>query len=470
MERATTLRSAWDEYFRADPAGSAAPPAAPPLATGVALGDDMLTLDLSDGRVLAVPLVWYPRLWDGAPEERGSRRLIGGGEGVHWPDLAEHVSVEWLLAGRRSSESQRSLARWLTGRGRRGAASRCGALDEASHRSSPTLGSSPAASQPNLGVRQLPIRGDMQGTVAITDYGWYDFLRRQGDLREVNFWTPSSRRAFRSEPFAPLLFKLKAPHNAICGFGYFAQYTRLPDWLAWECFGIGNGAATLAEMRSRIQAIRERIGYEEAGGQGDIGCILLVSPVFFPPGAWVPQPADWPTRSLTPVRYDLAQGEGLRVWAACQERAADYAPAPAGAAVAEASPRYGQPRLVEPRLGQGTFRVAVLDAYGRACAVTGEHSLPALDAAHIQPFAERGPHVVSNGLLLRADLHRLFDTGYVTVTPDRRFEVSPRLRADYRNGRSYYPLHGAEVRVPADTRARPDPEFLRYHNERIFLV
>ena len=421
MERATTLRSAWDEYFRADPAGSAAPPAAPPLATGVALGDDMLTLDLSDGRVLAVPLVWYPRLWDGAPEERGSRRLIGGGEGVHWPDLAEHVSVEWLLAGRRSSESQRSLARWLTGRGRRGAASRCGALDE-------------------------------------------------GDLREVNFWTPSSRRAFRSEPFAPLLFKLKAPHNAICGFGYFAQYTRLPDWLAWECFGIGNGAATLAEMRSRIQAIRERIGYEEAGGQGDIGCILLVSPVFFPPGAWVPQPADWPTRSLTPVRYDLAQGEGLRVWAACQERAAEFAPASPAVAGAEASPRYGQPRLVEPRLGQGTFRVAVLDAYGRACAVTGEHSLPALDAAHIQPFAERGPHVVSNGLLLRADLHRLFDTGYVTVTPDRRFEVSPRLRADYRNGRSYYPLHGAEVRVPADTRARPDPEFLRYHNERIFLA
>lgn len=309
----------------------------------------------------------------------------------------------------------------------------------------------------------------MRGTVAITDYAWYDFLRRQEHVREVNFWTPSSRRGFRSAPFAPFLFKLKAPHNAVCGFGYFAQYTRLPDWLAWECFGRGNGAATLAEMRARVRTIRERIGYQEAGGTGDIGCILLVSPVFFPPGAWVPQPADWPARSLTPVGYDLTRGEGLRVWAECQERAEEFAPPERTVvSVMEEGLAYGAPRLIEPRLGQGTFRVAVLDAYDRACAATREHSLPALEAAHIQPFAERGPHAVSNGLLLRADLHRLFDTGYITVTPAQRLEVSPRLRADYQNGRTYYPLHGAEVRVPADISDRPDPEFLRYHNERVF--
>jgi putative restriction endonuclease len=309
--------------------------------------------------------------------------------------------------------------------------------------------------------------GNVQGTIAITDHGWYDFLRRQGGLREVNFWTPSSRRTFRSEPFAPFLFKLKAPHNAVCGFAYFAQYTRLPDWLAWECFGVGNGTATLREMRDRIRAIRERIGYDEAKGSGDIGCILLVSPVFFPPDAWVPQPADWPTRSLTPVRYDLTHGEGLRVWVACQERAADLVRP--SLTISEGVPRYGEPQAVRPRLGQGTFRVAVLDAYGRACAVTGEHSLPALEAAHIRPYAESGPHVLSNGLLLRADLHRLFDTGYLTVTPERRLVVSSRLRADYQNGRSYYPLHGTEVQTPGEPGARPDPDFLRYHNERVFL-
>ena len=111
--------------------------------------------------------------------------------------------------------------------------------------------------------------------------------------------------------------------------------------------------------------------------------------------------------------------------------------------VREDSPRYGTPQLIQPRLGQGIFRVAVMDAYSRACAVTQEHSLPALEASHIQPYAKDGPHDVRNGVLLRADLHRLFDQGYVTITPEHRLEVSPRLKEDYQNGRSYYPLHGA---------------------------
>ena len=130
--------------------------------------------------------------------------------------------------------------------------------------------------------------------------------------------------------------------------------------------------------------------------------------------------------------------------------------------------RYGEARLVRPRLGQGTFRIAVLDAYGRGCAVTEEHSLPALEAAHIQPFAYDGPHEVPNGLLLRADLHRLFDTGYVTVTPKLRLEVSARLKTDYHNGRSYYPLHGAPVRIPSVAAHRPQPAFLEWHNEHCF--
>jgi putative restriction endonuclease len=74
----------------------------------------------------------------------------------------------------------------------------------------------------------------MIGTIAITDTNWYELLRTQPELSEVNFWTPSPRHAFRGDLFAPFLFKLRAPHNAICGFGYFARYSVLPDWLAWE--------------------------------------------------------------------------------------------------------------------------------------------------------------------------------------------------------------------------------------------
>src|SRR5690606_29695122 len=132
--------------------------------------------------------------------------------------------------------------------------------------------------------------------------------------------------------------------------------------------------------------------------------------------------------------------EWSRVFAACLERAG-----PGISPVREAAARFGAPRLVTPRLGQGAFRVFVTEAYERACAVTGEHSLPALEAAHIRPYADDGPHDPRNGLLLRADLHRLFDQGFVTVTPEGRFEVGRRLREEFDNGRSYYPLHGATV-------------------------
>jgi putative restriction endonuclease len=114
--------------------------------------------------------------------------------------------------------------------------------------------------------------------------------------------------------------------------------------------------------------------------------------------------------------------------------------------------------------------VSVTDAYGRACSVTGEHSLPVLEAAHIRPYALDGTHQVSNGLLLRSDLHRLFDRGYVTVTPDLRLEVSARLREDYSNGRTYYPLRGQKVTSPALPHERPDATQLTWHNEKVFLV
>jgi putative restriction endonuclease len=110
----------------------------------------------------------------------------------------------------------------------------------------------------------------------------------------------------------------------------------------------------------------------------------------------------------------------------------------------------------------------VADAYGRACAVTNEHSLSALEAAHIKPYAEGGEHEVRKGLLLRSDLHRLFDRGYVTVRPERRQEVSPLLKEHFSSGKWYYPMHGGNVLVPKIPERQPDVELLRWHNERVF--
>jgi putative restriction endonuclease len=114
--------------------------------------------------------------------------------------------------------------------------------------------------------------------------------------------------------------------------------------------------------------------------------------------------------------------------------------------------------------------VLVTDSYERRCAITREKTLPALEAAHIRPYAEGGDHVASNGLLLRRDIHSLFDSGYVTVTPDLRFEVSRRIREEFQNGRHYYELHGAPIYAPEDLSRRPDPAALRWHNDNLFLA
>ena len=131
--------------------------------------------------------------------------------------------------------------------------------------------------------------------------------------------------------------------------------------------------------------------------------------------------------------------------------------------------RKAYPILVTPRLGQGAFRLWVTDSYERRCAVTGEKTLPILDAAHIKAFSAGGGHEPRNGLLLRTDVHRLFDLGYVTVSEDQRFEVSKRLKADFDNGKHYYDLHGAPVRAPRAGSDAPSAEALAWHREHRYL-
>jgi hypothetical protein len=90
-----------------------------PIAENVSVADDTLSVDLRDGRTISVPLAWFPRLLHSTPEERKNWRLIGKGQGIHWEDLDEDVSIQGLLAGRHSGESQSSFKKWLNSRGTR---------------------------------------------------------------------------------------------------------------------------------------------------------------------------------------------------------------------------------------------------------------------------------------------------------------------------------------------------------------
>ena len=304
----------------------------------------------------------------------------------------------------------------------------------------------------------------LTGYIANTDYEWYQFLSEQPQLDEVNFWQPSGGRAFRAvSPGAPFFFKLKSPHYKIAGFGYFARHSVEPAWYAWEAFGSANGAPDFQSMRERIERLRR--APSDRSGAYRIGCIMIAQPIFFRVGDWVQQPKDFHRAIQQGATYDLTVGEGKRIWEECLLRARG---SDVGVSQAPVS-RYGAPTLVTPRLGQGIFRIGVTEAYGRACAVTTEHSLPALEAAHIRPYAEGGEHAISNGLLLRSDIHRLFDKGYVTITPDYRFCVSKRLKEDFDNGRSYLPFDKSRIHVPERPDDRPDAKLLDWHSTQRFL-
>lgn len=309
-------------------------------------------------------------------------------------------------------------------------------------------------------VRRGGEPGMMKLFVAVTDNEWYRFLARS-QLDEVNFWQPGGGRVFRAlDVGEPFLFKLHAPEDAIAGGGFFLHATVLPVSLAWEAFGPGNGVASIEDLRRRIEQYRRSPPDPREDYQ--IGCVILRDPFFFEEDDWIQPPVDFGRNIVVGKTYELALGTGRRLWEEVQSRLGHKL-------VREEMQVATERRPVRVRIGQAAFRVLVTDVYGRRCAVTAERALPALQAAHIRPIAAGGEHRVDNGLLLRADLHALFDRGYVTVTPDYRFRASARLKRDFKNGETYLALNGKEVAVPRDPTHRPSREFLEWHADTVFL-
>ena len=296
--------------------------------------------------------------------------------------------------------------------------------------------------------------------VGVTDNDWFNFLSAR-KVDEVNFWAPSGKTNFRALQAGELfLFKLHSPHNFIVGGGIFSHASLLPLSLAWEAFGEKNGVGSIGEMRRRIGRYR---GETDLRVDPTIGCRILTNPFFWPEDRWLPVPESWAPNIVVGRGYDTSHAEGAALWRAVMERT--NLDSPTSAEI----PRYGAPTLVRPRLGQGAFRVLVTDVCERRCAVSGEKTLPILDAAHIRSYADGGEHEGSNGILLRTDIHKLFDLGYVTVDEDRRFVVSGRLKADFDNGKHYYDLHGTALRPPVLSIAAPSSGALEWHRNSRFL-
>lgn len=307
----------------------------------------------------------------------------------------------------------------------------------------------------------------MKFYLGVTDNNWFRFLREKNP-EEVNFWQPGENSVFKVlEPGDLFLFKLKSPMNAIGGLGFFSNHTRLPLNMAWNVFGEQNGCEYEDVFRRMILNYRN----DKYNQNPNIGCIVLTNPVFFDDEDFIPVPENWGKSIVQGKSYNTGEPQADRLWLEIQDRLKKYflpkqdnKPTQLELENLNTDVEYRQ-LLTNVRLGQNSFRLKLTDAYSRKCSITGEKTLPVLEAAHIKPYSKSGPHLISNGLVLRSDLHKLFDNGYITITADYKIEVSKRIREEFQNGKEYYQYHGRHLlHLPESPLNRPDHKFIEWHN------
>lgn len=321
----------------------------------------------------------------------------------------------------------------------------------------------------------------MRAYVGVTDGDWWRHLAVRAST-EVNFWQPSGGgRRFGALPQgAPFLFKSHYGDpvgNRIVGAGFFSGWASLRVSQAWEFFGEDNGCSSIAEMRARIASYRRSTAVDE---DPEIGCIMLRDVQFFPPDQAPPAPPDWSANIVQGKTYDLDASDSyleqilVRLLAGTDARSGDASVTAhvSFGPLAVPGPVFGDPRLSPVRVGQRAFKALVQEAYGRRCAVTGDKIVPVLQAAHIRPVTSDGDNRVDNGLLLRSDVHTLFDRGYLAVHPESKtLLVSPRLRREWGNGDEFYEraATGEPISLPTRPADRPNQEFLEWHADTIYL-
>ena len=310
----------------------------------------------------------------------------------------------------------------------------------------------------------------MKFYVGVTDNEWFDYLSKINP-EDINFWKPGGTLSFNAVPSgAPFLLKLKSPNNAVGGVGFFSSHSLLPISVAWDIFENRNGAPTFSKFQDNIKRLRNSSNSLDINP--NIGCVILTNPIFFRKEDWIPIPENWKGSIQQGKTYTTEEFIGKKLWDEVEKRLEKYrfyeaADEKKNQLLLDPQAQYGKPVLQKVRLGQGAFRVLVTDAYGKRCAISGERTLPVLEAAHIKQYSESGPHLISNALLLRSDIHKLFDTYYLTISPEYKIEVSKKIKEEFENGREYYKFHGNNLLIlPGREIDRPRKDFIEWHNSK----
>lgn len=286
--------------------------------------------------------------------------------------------------------------------------------------------------------------------ISTTDQIWFDFLKGSGLNSNVNFWTPTPWNPKKFHAGDRLYFMLKKPIRQIGGFGEFVQYKKLTASQAWNTFGFRNGRHSRQEFIDSIQEYIDK-NSAELGGQPinintyEIGCIVLDNCEFWDDNLFM-DPANHNIDFATQVvklkyfnqddPFNQAQNERDNFNLVNEPR----------------NDRQGKTNIRE---GQSEFKGKILRAYNNCCCITSETIPELLEASHIQEYRNRNSNHVQNGLLLRVDLHRLYDNRLILI--DRNFVIHV---SDLVTSQLYREYHGKKITLPNAINDRPSGDAL----------
>lgn len=293
--------------------------------------------------------------------------------------------------------------------------------------------------------------------LAVTDPRWYEFLLDRPQAEPINFWTPTPWRP-RIPAGTTFGFMVKSPFRKIGGYGRFVRYEETSVDEAWFRYRTANGVPDRTTFHSRIVqfAGRRSSGFIDRGNP-TIGCIVLDECVLLPR-----------EQMVAPVDLGLSFPDQIVKWKSFEgtlnlPEAAGLVSTADEFSLVDPRDSDWESRKVKKRISQGAFRDRILAAYGGRCAISGETCSTILEAAHIQPFVSMASNHVQNGLSLRRDFHRLFDTGLLSLNDNYEVMVSGAVESP-----TVRTWAGRRIHIPNDPTRHPSVTALDYHRREVY--
>ncbi len=286
--------------------------------------------------------------------------------------------------------------------------------------------------------------------ISPTDIEWFKFLRTEGLNSEINFWTPTPWNVSRLASGDKLYFMLKSPIRKIGGYGQFVEYKNMSVNDAWNKYGFKNGCTSKQELIERLDKYKASNSSDERSvTDSEIGCIVLTNAVYYDDDKFLDldnYEIDF-SRFIVKIKY-YNENDPLEI--ATQSTLKEFELLPTSIEKLKKS------RLVTERKGQGNFRAIITTAYSNKCCITSETTPELLEAAHIQPYFDENSNHVKNGLLLRVDLHKLYDNGLLYIDESFKIHISSEVKSEF-----YRKLNGTKIRLPENNNLHPSKEALK---------